>query len=62
MDTANFKCPKCGNTEKVEVPKDVCLPFYKCSHCGELISAPEDSCCVICAYADKKCPVSTKSG
>lgn len=54
---ANIKCPECGNTQKIEIPKDKCLAFYKCDKCKKLIPAKK-SCCVICDYSDKKCGVS----
>ena len=57
MKTAKFKCPKCGFIEKIEIPKERCLIFYKCKNCGELISTPENFCCIVCAYSDKKCDV-----
>ncbi len=54
-------CPKCSGKTEVEMPTNACLPFFKCSSCGELISVPQDgqTCCVVCAYSDDKCPVST---
>lgn len=56
---ANLKCPYCGYVQKVEIPKQKCLSFYKCQKCGKMITVPKDSdeCCVICLYSDKKCPV-----
>ena len=54
---AIFKCPECGAEQEIGVPKDRCMAFHKCTACGELIPAPEDECCVVCAYSDKKCPV-----
>lgn len=57
MLKAKIKCPKCDHIQKIEIPKDRCLPFYKCNKCKKIIPAPKDVCCVICAYSDKKCPV-----
>jgi len=59
--TASINCPQCGHIQPIEIPAGKCLPFYRCQACQELISAPADVCCVICAYADKKCPSSAKS-
>jgi len=41
----------------------MCLVFHKCEKCEKIISVPEssDNCCVICEYADKKCPVGLKT-
>ncbi len=57
MVKANFVCPECGGKEKIEVPENVCVAFKICKHCGKKISAKKDSCCIICSYSDKKCPV-----
>lgn len=54
---AKMKCPKCGFEEDIEVPEKACLQFWKCKSCGEMVSAPKNECCVVCAYSDKKCPV-----
>lgn len=56
--TANLKCPYCGYIMKVEIPEDRCLAFLKCEKCQRLITLPEEKCCVVCAYSDKKCPMS----
>ena len=50
---ANLKCTKCGYIERIEIPSNKCLQFYKCKRCDYLMSAK--SCCVICDYSDKKC-------
>lgn len=55
---ANLKCPSCGHIEEIEIPEKQCLQFHKCKKCGKLISTPQNSCCVICSYSDKKCKVS----
>ena len=55
-EIANLKCPYCGYMMEVEIPQKGCLVFWKCEKCQKLITTPEDECCVICAYSDKKCP------
>ncbi len=60
MEKAKFKCPECGFAEELNIPENSCLQFHKCGNCGKVISPPKGVCCVICAYADKKCPVSGK--
>ena len=57
MDKARIKCPECSHLQEIEIPANSCLSFYQCEKCKKLISAPQDVCCVICAYSDKKCPV-----
>jgi len=57
---ATITCPECGYKQNIDVPKDKCLPFYQCDGCRKLIKAKKGSCCVICDYSDKKCPVSTR--
>ncbi len=57
-EIANLKCPHCGHIMKAEIPQKGCLVFHKCEKCQEMILTPENECCVICAYSDKKCPVS----
>ena len=52
---ANLVCPSCSDMEKIVVPKDKCLAFHKCKKCHKIIKAK--TCCVICDYSDKKCPV-----
>jgi len=61
MAKAILTCLECGAKEEIEIPKDKCLPFYKCKACKKLIFAPKESCCVICSYSDKKCPVHEKA-
>lgn len=59
-EKASLKCPHCGEIVKVEIPKDRCLVFLKCEKCQKLIKTPEGKCCVVCAYSNRKCPVSSK--
>ena len=51
------RCPECSNKQKMEIPKDRCIPFFKCSKCKKMIFARK-LCCVFCEYGDRKCPVS----
>lgn len=55
----NVTCPECAHVQKMEIPEDRCIPFYKCGGCGKLIQV-KDSCCVFCDYGDKQCPVGHK--
>ena len=57
---ANLKCPHCGHIKEIEIPQNKCLVFLECERCKKLITTPEGECCVICAYSDKKCPISFK--
>ena len=56
---ANLTCPHCNFVQSVVMPQAGCLVFHKCKKCKELISVPKGSknCCVVCEYADRKCPV-----
>ncbi len=58
MEKAKIECPQCKYVQEIEIPDNKCLPFYRCDGCRKVISSPQDICCVICAYSDKKCPVS----
>jgi arsenate reductase len=55
LNYANLRCPFCKIIQKVEIPLNNCLTFYKCINCDKLISTPEGSCCLICGYSDKVC-------
>lgn len=56
-DKANLKCPYCGQAQEVVIPHNTCLHLYECKICQRAISATPGSCCVICAYSDKNCPL-----
>ena len=58
MEIAKIKCPLCEHVRDVDVPENICLQFYRCDNCGKQIQTPDNSCCLICAYSDKKCRVS----
>ena len=60
MEVAQFTCPKCGHVGGIEVPPDNSLQAYRCKRCGELVTTPKGQCCIICAYTNKRCPVSEK--
>ena len=55
LDNAELKCPFCGFIQEIKIPESKCLTFHNCLNCKETISAPKDSCCVICSYSDKVC-------
>ncbi len=52
-------CPECEHKQEMKIPDKMCIPFYKCDGCKELIKA-KNSCCVFCDYGDKPCPFSNK--
>ncbi len=56
-DKAKLKCPYCGYIQEVVIPQNSCLHFYECKTCRKTISPTPGSCCIICAYSDKTCPV-----
>ena len=47
-------CPKCGHSQKMEIPADRCVHFYTCEGCKALIECK--GCCVFCDYGDRPCP------
>jgi len=56
-DKANLKCPHCDHIQEVVIPHNICLHLYECKICHKAISPTPGSCCVICAYSDKNCPI-----
>jgi len=56
-ERAKLRCPHCGYIQQVIIPQNSCLHFYECKTCHKMITPTPGSCCVICAYADKTCPV-----
>lgn len=52
----NLICPKCQTRMPVTLHKNVCMSFYACSKCKEMMKAKE-GCCVFCDYGDRPCPV-----
>lgn len=53
---STLKCPKCGHSEKEEMPTDACQFYYDCKGCGELLRPLAGDCCVFCSFGDVKCP------
>ncbi|HIO95113.1 MAG TPA: hypothetical protein EYN46_07125 [Candidatus Poseidoniales archaeon] len=56
MVESNLTCPKCGVSEKVEMPSDQCIFFHPCAGCGLTMQPLEGDCCVFCSYGDVACP------
>ena len=59
---ARLTCPVCGFTKNEEMPTDVCQFFYDCTNCGALLRPREGDCCVLCSYADRRCPSKQTEG
>ena len=53
---STLTCPKCGRSEKEEMPTDACQFFYDCKGCGELLRPLAGDCRVFCSYGDVACP------
>ena len=49
-------CPKCGHSEREEMPVDACQFFYDCKGCGAVLRPLPGDCCVYCSYGDTQCP------
>lgn len=47
-------CPKCGHTERLEMPTNACVHSHECNGCHTLLES-EDRC-VFCAYGTVRCP------
>lgn len=56
-DKARLRCPYCGFIQTVTIPTTTCLHMYECVNCKKILTPTQGSCCVICAYSDKNCPV-----
>ena len=54
------KCPKCGKNNRLNVPQDRILNFFQCTSCKEITTTPIASCCIVCAFTKKKCPINLK--
>lgn len=52
---AKIKCPKCGSLSIRKVPLDSSPQYFDCDKCNERIQTPLTSCCIICAFTNKKC-------
>ncbi|MEJ2402645.1 MAG: GDCCVxC domain-containing (seleno)protein [Xanthomonadales bacterium] len=50
---STITCPRCGHSEREEMPTDACQ-FFK--GCGEILRPLPGDCCVYCSYGDTKCP------
>jgi len=59
---ANLTCPFCKEVQATTMPTNACQYFYKCVHCGKIIKAAREDCCVFCSYADSKCPSKQLAG
>jgi len=53
---SELTCPRCGHSEKEEMPVDFCQFYYDCKGCGELLRPLKEDCCVFCSYGDVPCP------
>lgn len=49
-------CPICKHKQSMIIPSDT-LKSYTCHGCGCEITAPENECCIFCAYGSQKCMV-----
>jgi len=57
---AEMKCPNCSAVSRRKVPLDASPQFFDCDKCNAHIQTPVTSCCIICAFTDKKCIPSLK--
>ena len=53
--TAKIKCVNCAAFSVRKVPSDSSPMYFDCDKCNAHVTVPITSCCIICAYTDKKC-------
>ena len=51
-----LKCPSCSQKNKAIVAIENCPQAFTCPKCSAEVRTPLTSCCIICAFSDKKCP------
>ena len=51
-----IKCPFCLKSNRAIVSIDNCPQFFICPKCEKEVRNPLTSCCIICAFSNKKCP------
>lgn len=54
--TSTITCPLCGATKQEQMPEDVCVHFYECTHCHQILRPRDGDCCVFCSYGSHRCP------
>ena len=54
--TSVITCPHCGYQKEETMPVDVCLVFYPCEQCGEVLRPLPGDCCVFCSFGSVPCP------
>ncbi|WP_239113177.1 GDCCVxC domain-containing (seleno)protein [Shimia biformata] len=53
---STLTCPRCGHTDRHEMPTDMCMFFHTCADCGHLMRPAPGDCCVFCSFGDVPCP------
>lgn len=49
-------CPKCGYSERIEMPTNACAFFHECNCCHVRLRPKPGDCCVFCSYGSVPCP------
>jgi transcription elongation factor Elf1 len=49
-------CPRCSHAKTETMPTDMCVVFYECQACGEILRPKPGDCCVFCSYGSAQCP------
>ena len=52
---AKIKCPNCGFVRLRKIPIDNSPQYFDCDKCSYRLQTPITSCCIICAFTNKKC-------
>jgi hypothetical protein len=49
-------CPARGHRVEESMPRDACVYFWPCPHCGAVARPRPGDCCVYCSYGTAPCP------
>ncbi|MEO6058233.1 MAG: GDCCVxC domain-containing (seleno)protein [Gemmatimonadales bacterium] len=55
-ETSSITCPACGHRAEETMPRDACVYFWACPHCGVVARPKAGDCCVFCSYGTVPCP------
>jgi hypothetical protein len=53
---SEITCPHCGTRRMETMPVDLCIHFYECHGCGEVLRTLPGRCCVFCSHGSAPCP------
>ena len=53
---STITCPSCGVEATELMPENMCLFFYTCQGCREVLRPRQGDCCVFCSFGTVACP------